>query len=257
MMRPASVRKVKSADRTLDLLEYLAVSPGPTPAASIAAALGIPKSSLFHLIATLTERGYVAAGDDGYRIGPKVAELARGPDTGAHLGKLMGPVIEQLCLAINETCSFNRQSGDDAEVVITHSGQHSLSFTMKTGDLAPLYAVSSGKAMLALKDDAWLDEYLRRVRFDQFARNTIQSVERLTRDLERIRAEGFGTVDEEFTPGIVGIAMAVRQGETVVGAINVAIPSARYDQRTGLRIRQQIRKAAAQAEAVLNRAAHS
>ena len=51
--------------------------------------------------------------------------------------------------------------------------------------------------------------------------------------------------------------MAVRQGETVVGAINVAIPSARYDQRTGLRIRQQIRKAAAQAEAVLNRAAYS
>lgn len=252
-MRPASVRKVKSADRTLDLLEYLAVCPGPAPSSSIAGALGIPKSSLFHLMATLTERGYVAAGEEGYTIGPKVAELARGADAGAHLGKLMSPIVDELSRSINETCGFNRQLGDDTEVIYTRSGQHSLSFTMKTGDLAPLYAVSAGKALLARKDDAWLDAYFKRVRFEMFARNTIQSVERLMRDIERTRAEGFGVVDEEFTPGILGVAMAVRRGDTVVGAINVAIPGARYDQREGFHIRQQVRKAAAQAEAVLER----
>ena len=39
--------------RTLDLLEYLAVCPGPAPSSSIAGALGIPKSSLFFKSFTL------------------------------------------------------------------------------------------------------------------------------------------------------------------------------------------------------------
>ena len=39
--------------------------------------------------------------------------------------------------------------------------------------IAPLYAVSAGKALLAAMEPDWFDSYLRRVQFEKFAANTI------------------------------------------------------------------------------------
>ncbi|WP_202945634.1 helix-turn-helix domain-containing protein [Pelagibacterium halotolerans] len=64
-MKQGSIRKVKSADRTLDLLETLASAATGITATEISAALNIPKSSLFHLLGTLEDRGYVALHADG------------------------------------------------------------------------------------------------------------------------------------------------------------------------------------------------
>ena len=72
------------------------------------------------------------------------------------LADLLDPILRQLVSELNETCGLNVQRGDDVEVVGTHSGQHALMFMMKRGDLAPLYAVSSGKILLAYQDDQWL-----------------------------------------------------------------------------------------------------
>jgi DNA-binding IclR family transcriptional regulator len=252
-MKQSSIRKVKSADRTLDLLETLAHRPDAPTAAQLSAILEIPKSSLFHLTGTLIERGYITLVDGNrYALGPMVMELARGLHEEAALGQRMEPVLEELCAAINESCSFNIQTGDEVEVVATRAGRQALTYTMQLGDLAPLYAVSSGKIMLAERDKAWLDAYLDRVRFEQFTPNTIQSHERLLREIERARVEGFGLVDEEFTPGIVGIGAVVRQNTKVVGAINVALPAARFDAQKGSIIRQHLRKAVCRANALLN-----
>ncbi|ADZ70904.1 IclR family transcriptional regulator [Polymorphum gilvum] len=253
-MKKTSVRKVKSADRTLDLLELLAHAPAAMSAAALSDALGIPKSSLFHLVGTLTERRYLTLVDGkAYRLGPMIAELARGVEPDRHLARLVEPVLEELCAAINESCAFNVQRGDDVEVVATRAGRQALTYTMQVGDLAPLYAVSGGKIMLAYKDQAWLDGYLKRVRFEKFTPNTIQSHERLLREIERARVEGFGFVEEEFTHGIVGIAAAVRQGDSVVGALNVAVPSPRFDSQKASQIRQQLRGAVSRAEALIAR----
>ena len=52
--------QVKSATRTLDIIEYVAAHSRPLVAQEIAVALGIPVSSLSYLLATLVERGYLA-----------------------------------------------------------------------------------------------------------------------------------------------------------------------------------------------------
>ncbi|AEQ50390.1 regulatory protein, IclR [Pelagibacterium halotolerans B2] len=154
--------------------------------------------------------------------------------------------------AINESCSFNVEKGDEVEVVATRAGRNALTYTMQLGDLAPLYAVSAGKILLAQKDSTWLDAYLARVRFESFTPNTIQSQERLIREIERSRSDGFGFVDEEYTPGIVGLGVAIRQDGKTIGAINVALPSPRFNPQKASLIRQHLRQVAARCEADLN-----
>jgi len=52
----------------------------------------------------------------------------------------------------------------------------------------------------------------------------------LTKQLATIRRTGFAYSHEEWTPGIIGVSVAVldRKG-TALGSINVAIPAARFN----------------------------
>ncbi|UYO01277.1 MAG: IclR family transcriptional regulator [Devosia sp.] len=254
-MKQTSIRKVKSADRTLDLLETLARSANGMTASEISNALSIPKSSLFHLLGTLDERGYVSVDAEGrHRIGPAVSRLVAAGGPEVTLLSAVERALDGLRDAINESCSFNVEKGDEVEVVATRAGRNALTYTMQVGDLAPLYAVSAGKVLLAQKDRDWLDAYLARIRFESFTPNTIQSHERLMREIERSRAEGFGFVDEEYTPGIVGLGAAVRVAGRAIGAINVAMPSPRYNPQKASLIRQHLRKAVSLVESQVNEA---
>jgi DNA-binding IclR family transcriptional regulator len=251
-MRQPSIRKVKSADRTLDLLETLAGSLSPLSATEISTALEIPKSSLFHLLGTLEERGYLNQDNHaGYTLGPAAARLASAAMSEPSVLTVLESVLDELRDAINESCSFNVEKGDEVEVVATRAGRNALTYTMQVGDLAPLYAVSSGKIFLANKTRDWFDAYLDRVRFERFTPNTIQSHERLLREIERTRTEGIGFVEEEFTPGIIGMGAVVRQHGQIVGAINVAVPSPRFSPQKASQVRQHLRQAVSRAESLL------
>jgi DNA-binding IclR family transcriptional regulator len=223
-----SIRKVKSADRTLDIFEVLAGSALPLSASEIAVALHIPKSSLFHLLGTLVDRAYLQmTPDGGYGLGSKFSELAQAAQTPKSLKDVVSPVLRSLGDTLNETTGFSVQRDDNVEVLFTQISTQALNYTMRPGDLAPLYAVSGGKALLAAHSSDWLDSYLERVRFEHFTPNTIQLQERLLCEINRARTEGLAFVDEEFTPGIVGVAAVVKSAGTVVGAMNVAVPKVR------------------------------
>src|SRR5687767_3628856 len=51
--------QVPAADQTLRILSFLARQRGPAPASAIAATLGIPRSTVYHLLATLQEHHFV------------------------------------------------------------------------------------------------------------------------------------------------------------------------------------------------------
>ncbi|MFN7633490.1 MAG: helix-turn-helix domain-containing protein, partial [Acetobacteraceae bacterium] len=67
---------VKSATRAIDVLELLADGPQAPTHGDLARALGMPKSSLSELLATLESRGYVTCEADRYRLGPALLALA-------------------------------------------------------------------------------------------------------------------------------------------------------------------------------------
>ena len=55
----ASMSQVPAANRTLEVLLMLARSASPIPARTIGRELGIPKSSLYHLLAAMQSKGFV------------------------------------------------------------------------------------------------------------------------------------------------------------------------------------------------------
>jgi len=228
-MKRDETSAVKSLDRGLDILEYVAGAKQPPSFSRLLVDLKIPRSSLFHLLNNLQARAFIARNSaaDGYRLGSGLHRLARAAPQPSLRDQVL-PFLTQLSSELNETCGFYARVGDAVEVVASAISTHALSYTMKMGARAPLYAVSAGKIVLAeLKPADW-KEYLARVVLVPATLQTIRSKARLKKEIETIKATGFAYSHEEFSPGITAIATAVRRDSTFVGALNIAVPSVRF-----------------------------
>jgi len=251
-MKRSEVSAVKSLDRGLDILEHVAAAARPLTFSRLLADLGIPRSSLFHLLNNLQARGFLRRDPetDGYRLGSVLGKLARAAPQPS-LRDQVSPFLEQLSSELNETCGFYMPIGDSVEVVASAISTQALTYTMKVGARAPLYAVSAGKIVLADLEPGALKDYLARVVLTPATPLTVRSEARLRQEIATVRESGFAYSHEEFTPGITAIAIAVRRSGKFVGALNIAVPSVRFTRDRDAEFREALRIAAQSIAAAL------
>ncbi|MGH8032957.1 MAG: IclR family transcriptional regulator [Luteimonas sp.] len=231
-MPPNNKPVVKSADRVLDLLETLAAKGRPLTHSELCVELGIPKSSLSQLAGNLVERGYLrfTPGPNTYALGESVSRLVSKYRRGLALLELAQPLTERITRLTGESSSLNLRRGDLVQRVCGVNSTQSLTYSMTVGELAPMYAVSAGKVLLALLDEAELDAYLARTPLNPITKHTITTVTALRRELKTVRREGVAWSVEEYTPGIVGVAVPVLDATGApAGAFNISVPSVRDD----------------------------
>lgn len=219
---------VKSATRTLDIIEYVVSRGQPLVAREIAAALLIPVSSLSYLLNTLVDREYLSRTGRRYAAGPGLERLqARAP--AFTLAERVAPLVRALRIQLNETASFFVRSEWEIEALVTESSDHALRYAVQTGNREPLHPFSSGKALLAAMPDDEFERYLAETQRRRFTPATIIDAAALRTEIAEIRRTGLAFTREEYSPGIVGLGRTARIDGIVVGAFSVAIPMVRFD----------------------------
>lgn len=237
---------VKSASRVIDLLELLARWGHEMTHVEIVDALGIPKSSLSHLLATLRARGYVDYSPETrtYRLGKAVAALARQTAQLHDIIALVGPVLRRLTEETDESSALNLLKGDYVEVAAKVDSPHRFLYHLRIGDMAPLYASSSGKAMLACMPPEMCDEYLSRVEMTPITPKTRTSKSELRRELKEVARTGIAYSREELTLGVVSMSKAVvNDAGTLIAALSVGAPIQRFDKALDARVRHALEQA--------------
>src|SRR5215467_13001647 len=106
-MKPSQTSAVKSLDRGIDILEYVARSSEPPSFSQLLGSLGIPRSSLFHLLTNLLSRKFLERDPktERYRLGAEVIEIARKVQRPS-LHDRIAPLLRALSLEVSETCGF-------------------------------------------------------------------------------------------------------------------------------------------------------
>ena len=242
-MAELAASQVKSATRTLDIIEYVVAHDRPLVAQEIAVALGIPVSSLSYLLGTLVERGYLAREGRRYSAGPGLQRLQASPG-GFSLAERAAPLVRTLRVQLNETTSFFVRSEWDVEAIVTETSEQALRYAVPTGARLPMHALASGKALLAALPDDELDRYFAETERVRFTPATVTAEKALRRELAEIRTTGFAVTDEEFSLGIRGIGRVVTIGGEPVGALSVAVPKARFDEAVQHRVMDLLERTA-------------
>jgi DNA-binding IclR family transcriptional regulator len=229
---PAAARpKVPAADQTLRILSHLASQRGPVPAATIAAALGLPRSTVYHLLAVLQERGFVVHLPEERRYGLGVAafELSSGFSRQQPLTRLGRPLVAGLVDRVGESGHLAVLHGRDVLYLVEERAPRRPSLVTDVGVRLPAHLTATGRAMLAALPPAQLRAlYPDAAAFPERGTHAAEaggapapagapargdgaawSYARLKRVLQEVRAAGHASEHGEVTPGLASVGVAV------------------------------------------------
>lgn len=228
--RPAASAGVKSASRTLDLLETLARASHALTHSELSLRTAIPKSSLTQLLRTLESRHYVEslAPNGPFRIGRAALDLIGHGQDVEFIVSCASPFMAELSRQAGHSCGLNILKGDFVERV--HGVTAPDGIAMHAGVRAPLYASSSGKLFMAYLDAASLEAYLERVELRPIARRSVRSVGELHRQVLKVRAEGLAYSQDEFTNGVVGFSAPIFNVHTrMIACLGLVVPTSLFE----------------------------
>ena len=249
-MSTADFQPVKSADRTLEVLEALAATPGRRGLAELCRELDIPKSSLHGILRTMIARGWVEPDATGPRFGLGVRALQVGAaylEADDVVGVLAG-VLDDLSGRFGETVHLGRLDGGYVVYLAKRESVHPLRLFSAIGRRLPAHATALGKALLAERDQAELDRLLP-APLPGLTRHTITDPARLRTELAAVRARGYAIDREENSEGIACFAVPMPLRDPATDAISVSVPLARVTADTEERIVDALRRAAGQVAA--------
>ena len=243
---PEAASGPRSVGRVVQLLDRLAAAPQGATLASLAQAMGAPKTTLLGLLRGLATAGYAVQAEGAWRLGPEAFGLARAILAGQSpgFGSAGRAALEALAEGTGETAMLAVLTPDRSAMVYTDKveSRTALRFAATVGDLRPIHCTASGRVMLAYLPPPWPESFLRSARLTAETPTSVTDRRALRRIVAEVREQGYAVTLGESTDGVVGIAAPVfdARGEGVA-AIVLAGPLARVQPKlAGLarRVRQ-------------------
>lgn len=230
---------VKSAERTLLILEAFAEACQPLLLTDLARRIAVPVSTCHGLVRTLKARGYLY--ELGARRGyyPTLRWLEKARTIAAHdpVAERVAPFLESLAEESGESVLLGRRLGDRVVYLLVIESRNSIRYSAQVGDLKPMHSSSAGKAMLGSLPDAERSELLARLKLARVTPSTLTSREALERDILAGRAQGWYATRGENVRDVHAIAAPVQVGQQM-HAVVVAGPAPRMEAALGAQVRR-------------------
>lgn len=141
--------------RALDILSYLAERTGAVPASSIARDLALPRSTTYHILAVLTERGFAVYVPEarGYALGASAYRLTSAFTLHDQLERMSRPVLRTVAATAGITVHLGILRGASTLYLLKEHPprQSELEPPLVTavGVLLPAHLTANGRAILA------------------------------------------------------------------------------------------------------------
>lgn len=215
---------VRSVERALDIL--LCFTEGTDLAMSeIAERVGLHKSTVHRMLATLEEKGFIARDrvSDRYRLGMRIWELSMHLSNYDDPAILLLPEMERLRDQLDETVSLYVRDGEDRlRIQAVQSGQ-AIRRVAPVGARMPLYVGASSKVLLAFADESEREAIM-----DGKSWPASVSRSQFMEQLDEIRRLGYATSVEERESGAAAVAAPIfhRSGR-LAAALSVSGPASR------------------------------
>ena len=213
---------MQSADKALAILAAFNEGRPELGVSELADELGLHKSTVSRLLATLHARGLVRREGDRFSPGPELARLGGLAIRGLALVRLARAPLEELARDTGETVNLAVADGDQALNVHQVQTAHYVGMVDWTGRRAPLHATANGKALLAFGAAAAPPKLPR------LTARTITSRRALGAELEAVQERGYAVALEELEVGLHAVAAPVFDfAGACVGAVSVSAPAYR------------------------------
>ena len=220
---------IQSIQRAVDILRSFTEVEPELGVNEIARRLGLHKSTVSRMVATLQHEGLVGQNPQTgkYRLGLGLVSLA-----GVALGRLdvrgvSQPYLGDLVEISQETVNVTVLDGSECVNIERVASPKPIRYVGWIGRRTPLHCTASGKVILAHMTP---EERIKTLRFPlvQYTPKTVKDLSALELQLPEIYQQGYAIVHEEFEEGFSAIAAPVfAYTGKVVGTIAISGPTFR------------------------------
>lgn len=183
------------------------------------------------LLLTLVELGY--AGFDGkhFSLRPRVLNLGFSYLNSQTLWQLAQPYMVELVEQVHESCSISVLDGTDIVYVArVPTAARIMSINLGIGTRLPAFATSMGRVLLAGLPQREIQRRLDQVSpLIAHTPKTITDPLAVLREIELVRRQGWGLVDQELEPGLRSLAVPIMDRAGLpVAALNIGTHASRW-----------------------------
>lgn len=223
----ASPYPIRAVDRVCDILDTLANSPEGVSLKTVAAAVSMPKSSVYRYLTALEARHYVERGAESatFQLGP--AFRPQHTRSLEHLVDLAKPALEELRDDLGETMNLGYLDGIDVVHALVVESKESMRLAARVGDREPVHSTALGKAICATLPAAKVTSILKASGMPRVTDLTITEPAEFMTALERVREQGYAIDDAENQMNGRCVAVAIR-GLSFPAALSVSAPADRF-----------------------------
>jgi DNA-binding IclR family transcriptional regulator len=218
--------------KTLDILDVFARTTKPQLSLQdISVETQLNKNTVFRILYTLAEHGYINKENQSYRLGQKLADLG---STKLHRRDLMtvaGPYLDSLRDQFGETVNLGVMDGGSIRYVDVRESRERFRLAERIGGSDPLHSTALGKAQLAFLPAEEVRRLMKAWGMEKYTERTITTISVLRVELERVRAAGYAVDREESMLGAFCVAApVVDSNHAPVAAISIAGPNTRFNE---------------------------
>lgn len=224
--------------RAFAVLDAVAQAQGPVAAADLAPKLGLPRATVHRIALHLEELGLLQRepGSKRFVVGPHLQMLALDSLINSSWRGERHAILQALVDEVGETCNVTVLDGNEVVYIDRVEAQWPLRTHMHPGSRVPLHCGASGKVFLSFMPAYKRRRLLRSVPLKRFTDRTEIDPEKIEQELQTIRKTKVGVDDEEFLPGLVGLAVPVFDArDRVCATVSLHVPTVRLDAKQALR----------------------
>jgi len=196
---------------------------------SIQEELKINKSKLQKLLNFLKEREWISYDEENklFRLGIKSFELGIAYLKHLNMKKASKPILEEISKKVKENVYLTTRVAYEVLYIEKSEVDREVRILSRYGRVLPLYASASGKIYLSHFEPRELEDYFKQVKWVRHTPNTLPP-DKLMKELERIKEEGYAVNLEEYEREVVSSASPIYDyAGNVNYTITVVAPSYR------------------------------
>jgi DNA-binding IclR family transcriptional regulator len=217
-----------TADRALDILLLFTEDKLVWSGAEIADEIGVARSTGYRYLQSLVNAGFIEEASGGFRLGPRIFELARLARAGTSLSDIAMPTMRSLSAKVGESVLLTRRSGRFVVCLDLVEAAHTVRLSYERGHVLPINAGAAAEVLLAWAPPEELTAVLSAAPLERFTAKTLTDPGQLQARLAQIRRDGVAVSQGELDDQILGVAAPIHNAKgSVVAAVSVAALASR------------------------------
>jgi len=211
------------------------------------------KNTVFRILYTLGEHGYIHKENQTYQLGRKLVDLGNVKFRRRDLLAIAGPYLDALRDQSGETVNLGVLDGGSIRYIDVRESPERFRLAERIGGSDFLHSTALGKAHLAYLPAEEVRYLMKQLGMPRQTEHTFTTINALKKELEIVRVNGYALDREESMLGAFCVAAPIlNSSNTPIAAISISGPTIRFNEENLPEAKDALLKAVAEIQSKLS-----